>query len=67
MTEHCYTLLHLEIIQKAESIGLYVHSVTNDMGPNNLAMWRKFLVGFAGRYSTVTNSVTHPVDNNCKL
>ncbi|KMQ91988.1 vam6 vps39-like protein [Lasius niger] len=48
-------LLHpivLEIIQKAEFIGLYVHGVTNDMGPNNLAMWRKFLVGFAGRYST---------------
>ncbi|XP_071574090.1 uncharacterized protein [Temnothorax nylanderi] len=63
-------LLHpiaLEIIQKAESIGLYVHSVTNDMGPNNLTRWRKFLVGFAGRYSTVTNSVTHPVDNNRKL
>lgn len=34
-------LLHsivLEIIQKAENIGLYVHSVTNDIGSNNLAM-----------------------------
>lgn len=33
-------LLHpivLKIIQK-ESIGLYVHSVTNNMGPNNLAI-----------------------------
>lgn len=63
-------LLHpivLKIIQEAESIGLYVHSVTNDMGPNNLAMWRKFFVGFAARYSTVTNSIIHPVDNNRKL
>lgn len=60
-------LLHpivLLIIEKAESIGLYVHSVVNDMGPNNLAMWRKFLTGFAGRHSTITNSIIHPVDNN---
>ncbi|KYQ48571.1 hypothetical protein ALC60_12384 [Trachymyrmex zeteki] len=56
----------LEIIQKVET-GLYVHCITNDMGPNNLAMWRKFFVGCAGRYSTITNSITHPVDNNRKL
>lgn len=57
----------LEIITKAESIGLYVHNITNDMGSNNLAMWRNFLVGFAGRYSKVTNSIIHPVRNNHKL
>ena len=56
-------LVILEIIKKAESIGLFVHSITTDMGPNNLAMWRTFLVGFAGRYSTVTNSMIYPVDN----
>lgn len=57
----------LEIIKKAEFIGLSVHNITNDMGPNNLAMWRKFLVGFAGWYSTIVNSITHPIDNNRKL
>lgn len=30
------------IIEKAESIGLLVHSVTTDMGAVNLAMWRAF-------------------------
>lgn len=63
-------LLHpiaLDIIKKAESIGLYVHNITNDMGPNNLAMWNKFCVGFAGRYSTIINSITHPIDNTRKL
>ncbi|XP_025155113.1 uncharacterized protein LOC112588667 [Harpegnathos saltator] len=65
-------LLHpivLEINQKAESIGLYVHSVVvpNDMGPNNLAMWRTFRVGFAGRHLLITNSIIHRVDNNRKL
>lgn len=38
------------------------------MGPNNLAMWREFCVGFAGRYSTITNSIAHPINpNNRKL
>lgn len=31
-----------EIITKAESIGLYVYSVTSDMGGVNRGMWRAF-------------------------
>lgn len=63
-------LLHpiaLEIIKKAESIGLYVHNITNDMGPNNLSIWRKFLVGFAGCYSAIINSIIHLINNNRRL
>lgn len=57
----------IEIIQKAESIGLYVHSVTSDMGPVNLSMWRAFEGISCSRYSKISNCIPHPIDNTRKL
>lgn len=56
-----------EIIEKAESIGLYIHSVTSDMGPVNLSMWRAFGGIGSNRYSDIRNCIPHPVDSNRKL
>lgn len=53
------------IIQKAEAIGLYVHSITSDMGPVNLRMWKAF--GIGGKYTKIINSIVHPVNNKRKL
>lgn len=57
----------LQIIQKAESIGLYVHSVTSDMGPINLSMWKAFENISCSRYSKINNSIPHPINNARKL
>ena len=54
------------IILKVESIGFRVHAITSDMGPANQVMWRAFGVNIS-RYSKITNSCTHPADNNRKL
>lgn len=35
----------LELIKKIEAIGLYVHSITSDIGLINRAMWRAFGIG----------------------
>lgn len=56
-----------EIIRKAESIGLLVHSVTSDMGPVNLSMWKAFGGIVSGKYTKIRNSIVHPVDNKRKL
>lgn len=56
-----------KIIEKAESIGLYVHSVTSDMGPVNLSMWRAFGGIGSNRYSEIRNYILHPVNSNRKL
>lgn len=56
-----------KIIEKAESIGLYVHSVTSDMGGVNRAMWRAFSNIFAGKYPKIQNSISHPIDDKRKL
>lgn len=55
------------IIVKAESIGLRVVSVTSDMGPANVAVWRTFGVGIT-KSSTASNPtnkccVEHPADS----
>lgn len=55
------------IIQKAESVGLYVHSVTSDMGSVNLGMWRAFGGIISNRNSKIRNSIVHPIDNKQNL
>lgn len=56
-----------KIIRKAESIGLYVHSITSDMGGVNQAMWRSFENISASRYGEIINSISHPVDDSRRL
>ncbi|EZA48115.1 THAP domain-containing protein [Ooceraea biroi] len=56
-----------QIIEKTESIGLFVHTVISDMGPLNLSMWRAFGGIFANRNSAIRNSIVHPLDSNRKL
>lgn len=55
------------IIEKAEAIGLYVHSVTSDMGAVNRGMWKAFSNISAGKHAKINNSVTHPIDKKRKL
>lgn len=55
-----------EIILKIENIGLRVHCVTSDMGPANQAMWNAYGIN-ASRYSTISNSCTHPYDEKRQL
>lgn len=57
----------VKIIEKAELIGLYIHSVTPDMGGVNQGMWKAFGNISASKHSRIQNSVPHPIDNNRKL
>ena len=52
----------LEIVRRAESIGLRVNSVTCDMGPENAALWR-YLGISCTRYGT-SYAIQHPVRPN---
>lgn len=54
------------IIEKAEAIGLYVHSITSDMGPLNLGIWKAFGI-VCNRYSKIHNYIVHPIDNTRHL
>lgn len=56
----------LEIIEKAESIGLRIHSITTDMGPVNRRMWSSFQIGVS-RHSEIRNATQHPCDKNRQL
>ncbi|EZA56042.1 hypothetical protein X777_04033 [Ooceraea biroi] len=49
----CLKDIILQIIEKAELIGLKVHSVTSDMGAANQAMWRAFSYISATKYSII--------------
>lgn len=49
------------IIEKAEKIGLHVHSVTSDMGSANMALWKTFGINIS-RYCKIINSCIHPID-----
>lgn len=51
----------VDIIQRAEKIGLFVHGVTSDMGSMNQALWSEFQIN-ASRFSEVRNSCEHPCD-----
>lgn len=55
------------VIIKAESIGLYVHSIISDMGPVNQAMWKTFGNISSGKFSLIHNSICHTVDNKRKI
>ena len=48
----------LDIVQRAEAIGLRVHSVTSDMGSENRAMWRHLGL-YCNRYGC-RFSIPHP-------
>lgn len=54
------------IIEKAEKIGLRVHSVTSDMGSANMALWKTFGINIS-RYSKIINSCIHPIDKTRSL
>lgn len=54
------------IIQKAEKIGLYMHAVTSNMGASNQKMWQTFGIN-THRYSTIQNSIPHPICPQRKL
>lgn len=56
-----------EIIEKVEPIGLYIHSITSNMGPVNLKMWKTFGAIASNKYSKLVNCIPHPVDSNRKL
>lgn len=56
----------LNVIQRAEQLGLRVHSVTSDMGAGNQRMWKFFNIN-ADRYCKVSNFCEHPCDKKRKL
>lgn len=47
-------------------MGLKVLSITSDMGPVNVALWRKWGI-VASRNSRISNSITHPLDESRKI
>jgi len=52
-----------QIINKPENIGFRVNFITSDMDPGNTGLWR--LLGIStGRFSKITNCITHPFDPN---
>ena len=58
-----YKEIIIEIIEKANAIGLHVQDVVSDMGSSNQAMWREFGIN-AFKYSIVQNKCVHPIDSN---
>lgn len=56
-----------DIVSRVEKIGLKIHIIVNDMGSINMAMWKAFVVGIAGRHSETVNSIPHPLDCTRKL
>lgn len=53
-----YKNIILEIIQKAEKIGLRIQRIVSDMGSANQAMWREFNINIS-RHSVVKNKCVH--------
>lgn len=56
----------MEVITALEDIGCHVNSVTTDMGPSNMKMWKINNIT-CGRNSYPVNSITHPCDANRRL
>ncbi|GLV37435.1 hypothetical protein CBL_10599 [Carabus blaptoides fortunei] len=61
-----YKNILTDIILRAENLGLRICSITSDMGPSNLALWREWQI-LAGRFNQIKNSITHPFDNSRKI
>ncbi|KAG5311795.1 THAP4 protein, partial [Acromyrmex insinuator] len=53
----------LQIIYKAEIIGLHVNYITSDMNPGNDKLWKCCGINM-GRYSDIRNCISHPSDPN---
>lgn len=52
-----------QIIEKTEKIGFHVNFLTSDMGSGNVGFWK--LLGIStGRFSRISNYITHPFDTN---
>lgn len=52
-----------QIIVKTEEIGFHVNFLTSDMGSGNVGFWK--LLGIStGRFSRISNYITHPFDTN---
>lgn len=56
----------IEIIKKAEELGLRLLSVTSDMGGGNQAMWKSFGI-LSGRHSKTNSSIIHPCDESRQI
>lgn len=56
----------VDILKRAHSIGLYVISITSDMGSSNRAMWKSFGIQCSKNAPTVS-SCGHPVVTGKKL
>lgn len=56
----------VDILHRANSIGLTVNSITSDMGSCNQGLWKAFGIT-AGKYNKCINYVTHPVNSNRNL
>lgn len=59
MNGDAFKALVIETVQCIESIGLKLHSITTDMGPTNLKMWKSFGIE-ARKESEVQCSIVHP-------
>jgi len=54
-----------EVIQAVENVGFFVRACISDMGSANQDMWK--CVGIHSRRDNLTNSVTHPIREGCRL
>lgn len=57
----------INIIVKAENIGLKVVSVTSDMGSDNLSLWKAWNIGFLDQNGEVRFTICHPVRSQDRL
>lgn len=53
----------IDIIKRAEDIGLRIMRVTSDMGSSNQAVWRKFGI-VSGRCCQTKSNIVHPFDDS---
>lgn len=51
----------VEIIGRAEALGLKVHFITSDCGPNNVVMWNDFGLKHTKKDALNTQALQHPV------
>jgi len=58
---HTFKAIIDEIISRAESLGLHVHSITLDMGASNKSIWMSYGVHYKFNRN-VKNSIPHPFE-----